>query len=52
MVLGYPNYVTPNSDGFNDFWDIYYFDEQPNARVFIYDSYGKLLKQLSPQSSG
>ncbi len=52
MVLGYPNYFTPNSDGFNDFWNIYYFDEQPNARIFIYDRYGKLLKQLSPQSPG
>ena len=52
MVLGYPNYFTPNGDGINDFWNIYYFDTQPNARIFIYDRYGKMLKQLTPQSPG
>lgn len=52
MVLGFPNYFTPNGDGNNDFWNIYYFDAQPNARIYIYDRYGKLLTQLSPQSPG
>lgn len=52
MVLGYPNYFTPNNDGFNDFWNIYYFDEKPNAKIFIFDRYGKFIKQLSPQSQG
>jgi len=52
MVLGFPNYFTPNGDGNNDFWNIYYFDAQPNARIYIYDRYGKMLTQLSPQSPG
>lgn len=52
MVLGYPNYFTPNGDGINDFWNIYYFDAQPNAKIYIYDRFGKLLKQLSPLSKG
>lgn len=52
MVLGYPEYFTPNGDGNNDFWNIYYFDSQPNARIFVYDRYGKLLTTLSPQSPG
>lgn len=52
MVLGFPNYFTPNGDGNNDFWNIYYFDAQPNARIFIYDRYGKMITQLSPQSPG
>ncbi len=52
MVLGYPEYFTPNGDGNNDYWNIYYFDAQPNARIYIYDRYGKLLKLLSPQSPG
>lgn len=52
MVLGYPNYFTPNGDGFNDLWNIFYYDPQPNARIYIYDRYGKMLKQLSPQSPG
>jgi len=52
MVLGFPNYFTPNGDGNNDFWNIYYFDTKPNARIYIYDRYGKMLKLLSPQSPG
>ncbi|WP_396158952.1 T9SS type B sorting domain-containing protein [Flavobacterium sp.] len=52
MVLGYPNYFTPNGDGINDYWNIYYFDAQPNAKIYIYDRHGKLLKQLSPLSKG
>ena len=52
MVLGFPNFFSPNGDGNNDFWNIYYFDAQPNARIYIYDRYGKMLTQLSPQSPG
>jgi gliding motility-associated-like protein len=52
MVLGFPNYFTPNGDGTNDFWNIYYFDAKPNARIYIYDRHGKMLALLSPQSPG
>ncbi|MGC4042076.1 MAG: T9SS type B sorting domain-containing protein [Flavobacterium sp.] len=52
MVLGYPNYFTPNGDGNNDYWNIYYFDTHPNAKIYIYDRYGKMLALLSPQSPG
>ncbi|WP_333600791.1 T9SS type B sorting domain-containing protein [Flavobacterium sp.] len=52
MVLGYPNYFTPNGDGVNDFWNIYYFDTHPNAKISIFDRYGKLLRVQSPQSPG
>lgn len=52
MVLGYPEFFTPNGDGNNDFWNIYYFDTHPNAKIYIYDRYGKMLKLLSPQSPG
>ena len=52
IVLGYPNYFTPNGDGYNDFWNIYYFDNKPNAKISIFDRYGKMLKQLSPLSPG
>jgi gliding motility-associated-like protein len=52
MVLGFPNYFTPNGDGNNDFWNIYYFDTRPNAKVYIYDRYGKMLALLTPQSPG
>lgn len=52
MVLGYPEFFTPNGDGNNDYWNIYYFDSHPNAKIYIYDRYGKMLKLLSPQSPG
>lgn len=51
-VLGFPNYFTLNGDGKNDFWNIYYFDAQPNAKIYIYDRFGKLITELTPQSPG
>lgn len=51
-VLGFPNFFTPNGDGKNDLWNIYYFDAQPNAKIYIYDRFGKLITGLTPQSPG
>ena len=52
IVLDYPKFFTPNGDGFNDTWNIAGINAQPTARIFIFDRYGKLLKQLSPLSLG
>jgi gliding motility-associated-like protein len=52
MVLDYPRFFTPNGDGRNDTWNIIGIDNQSNAKIYIFDRYGKLLKQLSPQGSG
>jgi gliding motility-associated-like protein len=52
IVLDYPKYFTPNGDGFNDTWNIAGINTQPTARIFIYDRFGKLLKQLSPTGIG
>ena len=51
-VIDYPKFFTPNGDGNNDAWNIKGIDTQPAAVIYIYDRYGKLLKQLSPTSSG
>ncbi|CAH8281587.1 gliding motility-associated-like protein [Mariniflexile fucanivorans] len=53
-VIGNTKYFTPNDDGFNDFWQIKGINAniQPNSVIFIYDRYGKLLKQLRPDSVG
>lgn len=53
-VVGYPKFFTPNGDGINDFWHIKGIDEnvQPNSTVYIYDRYGKLIKQLAVQQEG
>jgi gliding motility-associated-like protein len=53
-VIGYPKYFTPNGDGINDFWHIGGVNGQfqTNSDIFIYDRYGKLLKQLTAISNG
>ena len=45
-IIDYPNYFTPNGDGINDTWNISGLN-QPGAKLYIFDRYGKLIKQLS-----
>ena len=52
IVMDYPKYFTPNGDGYHDTWHIAGINTQPNSRIFIFDRYGKLLKQLHPLSQG
>ncbi len=52
LVLDYPRYFTPNNDGYHDTWHLTGLNEYPGAQVFIYDRYGKLLKQLQADSAG
>jgi gliding motility-associated-like protein len=53
-VIGYPKYFTPNSDGVNDYWHIKGVNGQFQtlSDIFIYDRYGKLLRQLATTSNG
>ncbi len=51
-IIDYPKYFTPNGDGVNDTWQIKGIMGYPNAEIFIYDRYGKLLKQINPNGSG
>lgn len=53
-VLGIPNYFTPNGDGYNDTWNIKGTNARLNANtiIYIFDRYGKLLKQISPVGQG
>ncbi|PQJ17185.1 T9SS type B sorting domain-containing protein [Nonlabens tegetincola] len=52
FLLFYPNFFTPNSDGFNDYWQLYNASIEPSAKIYIFDRYGKLLKQILPQTVG
>ncbi|MFD1062300.1 choice-of-anchor L domain-containing protein [Winogradskyella litorisediminis] len=52
LVMDYPRFFTPNGDGNNDTWNIVGIGIQPNSKIYIFDRYGKLLKQLSPTSFG
>lgn len=52
-VLDYPRFFTPNGDGYNDTWKIKNLDvDYPNSELFIFDRYGKLLKQISAKGEG
>lgn len=51
-LIFYPNFFTPNNDGYNDYWQLYNSDKEPNTSILIFDRYGKLLKQLNPTSKG
>jgi gliding motility-associated-like protein len=52
IVINYPKYFTPNSDGYNDTWNIPNLSNQPDANITIYDRYGKTIKQIRPSGNG
>lgn len=52
VLVDYPKYFTPNNDGINDYWHIKGVENFPEATVYIYDRYGKILKQLKTNSLG
>lgn len=51
-ILDYPNFFTPNGDGANDVWKVDGLDSYPLATIYIFDRYGKLLKQMDANSVG
>ncbi len=52
LVIGYPPFFTPNGDGYNDTWNIFSLSDQLESKIRIFDRYGKLLKEIRPQSRG
>lgn len=46
-VITIPSFFTPNGDGFNDNWTIKGLMYYTNAKVSIFNRYGKLIKQLN-----
>lgn len=51
IVIDYPRYFTPNGDGFHDTWNITGLEDQ-QAKISIFDRYGKLIKQISTLGKG
>jgi len=53
-VIGFPKFFTPNNDGINDTWQILGISElsQPNSKIYIYNRFGKLLKEITPTKKG
>ncbi|MFD0860645.1 T9SS type B sorting domain-containing protein [Sungkyunkwania multivorans] len=52
FIIDYPRYFTPNGDGYHDVWNFDAISQRPTAKIYLFDRYGKLLKQLSPLSGG
>jgi len=52
--LGFPKFVTPNGDGFNDTWKVYGVNANFNQdiQVKIFDRFGKLLSEQNNLSLG
>lgn len=51
-VIDFPKYFTPNGDGYHDTWNIIGISNQLNAKIQIFDRYGKLLKEIRPSGDG
>ena len=52
FIVDYPKYFTPNGDGYHDTWNISALSGQANAKIYIFDRFGKLLKQITPATIG
>lgn len=51
-LLNYPNFFTPNGDGYNDTWNIKFAAFEPNMHINVFDRYGKFLIQLFGDGPG
>jgi len=52
LILDYPRFFTPNDDGYHDQWEIIGISEFPATKIYIFDRYGKLLREIIPGTSG
>ncbi len=52
LVVDFPRFFTPNGDGFNDTWNIDSLRDDLNARINVFDRYGKLLAEVRPNGAG
>lgn len=51
-LLNYPNFFTPNGDGYNDTWNIKFASFEPNLSINIFDRYGKFIIQIFGNGPG
>jgi gliding motility-associated-like protein len=52
FILNYPHFFTPNGDTYNDTWNIWDLEDQDAVSIFIFDRYGKFIKEISPRGTG
>jgi len=53
-VIGFPKFFTPNSDGYNDTWQVLGINEfyYPTSQIYIYDRFGKPLFTMKATGEG
>ena len=53
-VIGFPQFFTPNNDGYNDFWQVKGLSAvfQPNSEIYIFNRFGKLMSKINPLDKG
>ncbi|RZJ63411.1 MAG: T9SS type B sorting domain-containing protein [Flavobacterium sp.] len=49
QIIVIPNYFTPNADSFHDQWTVNGMIFHPDARITVFDRYGKLITTLTNQ---
>lgn len=47
VIVIVPKFFSPNQDSFNDFWRVEEMSFYPEAKLTIFDRYGKLITQLN-----
>lgn len=52
VVVDAPKFFTPNGDNQNETWHIVGIETLPGSIIYIFDRYGKLLKQLGSNTPG
>ena len=52
FLVGYPRFFTPNSDGYNDNWNLITDANISIKKLFVFDRYGKLITKLDPANKG
>ena len=52
-VIGFPKFFTPNGDANNPTWNVKLNPSEPiEMSIYIYDRFGRMLKQISPTGEG
>ncbi|WP_089662409.1 T9SS type B sorting domain-containing protein [Christiangramia echinicola] len=52
FLVGYPRFFTPNSDGYNDNWNLITDANISIKKLFVFDRYGKLITKIDPAQKG
>ena len=52
LIVDYPRYFTPNGDGINDTWNIPTINGISMTKIYIFDRFGKLVKEMTTSGLG